>query len=1013
MSTTTKRLTILNDSEIEAIYALPQFNPAERAEYFYLDDAAQSAVDKLRRFDTKVYFILSLGYFRARPTMRHFHFKNVQDDLAYVCETYFPGKKCPRGKLPATTKTTLFKKVLAVTGFCSLDQRKHKSKLLARIRDTATICVDPPYVFDECLAYCRQNHIALPGYTTLQDMVSDVLVEERERIERTMNRSLSELTRARLRKILDTKGVISHLAQIKSVAKDFSESEISRELDTHATIKEIYPELKVFIEKLKLSQGNLSYYASLVRHRSVTKLRRYTDGQGLMFLACYLYFRYQETNDNLVDAFVYLERKFREAAKSFAKQGITDDLEVIRAKLKSAASLLRFYVDDEISDDVPFGDVRKGAFQLLSRRDIHLISNHIDETGFDMADYVWQYVDTHATRITRALRRIFCAIDIDCEPANAALSKQITEAQHVLSTTGRLSSLDQRLILKRDRPYLLDVEDEKPKRLEIYLYQRVAQKLRNNELFVTESAGNRKLEDDLIPNKDWENKDHLLRKTGLEKATAPIQETLDAMVAELNRRLQAVCDNITDGKNPYVSLAGGDDPLKWSIAHRKWRETADNPIYNQLQHMGIEELMTYVNSKTNYLDAFTNIGLTKGKTPDAEDLIACIFANGANYSLLKMANISDRHLGVLRSVCDSHIRPETLAAANDRISSATAALPIFRFYDIGDDRLFASIDGQKHECRINTFKARYSAKYFRQGKGLTAMNLISNHVPLNTRMIGANEYEGHFAFDLLYNNTSDIQPDVLSSDSHGVNSVNFALLDLFGYTFAPRYAKVKKVFFDHFTVNTDQDIFIQLNKPINTELIIQEWDGIQRIICSLSRKTVDQSTIVKKLSNRRTADKTLRALQEYDRLVKSLYLLEYVDNETLRRYIQQALNRGEAYHQLRRAVASINGNRFRGGSDYQITQWNDCARLVCNCIIYYNSALFSVLLKSFEERGDKKSIDFLTDLSPVGWQHIGLTGRYSFGEEEKRFEIDLSALLDQIDPFDHRAMDLSEEAYAA
>jgi len=39
--------------------------------------------------------------------------------------------------------------------------------------------------------------------------------------------------------------------------------------------------------------------------------------------------------------------------------------------------------------------------------------------------------------------------------------------------------------------------------------------------------------------------------------------------------------------------------------------------------------------------------------------------------------------------------------------------------------------------------------------------------------------------------------------------------------------------------------------------------------------------------------------------------------------------------------------------------------------------------------------------------------RYSFGEEDKRFEIDLSALLDQIDPFDHRAMDLSDEAYAA
>lgn len=51
--------------------------------------------------------------------------------------------------------------------------------------------------------------------------------------------------------------------------------------------------------------------------------------------------------------------------------------------------------------------------------------------------------------------------------------------------------------------------------------------------------------------------------------------------------------------------------------------------------------------------------------------------------------------------------------------------------------------------------------------------------------------------------------------------------------------------------------------------------------------------------------------------------MDYVDDSELRHFVQQALNRGEAYHQLRRAIASINGNQFRGGDDYQIEQWND------------------------------------------------------------------------------------------
>ncbi|WP_275360828.1 Tn3 family transposase [Xenorhabdus bovienii] len=104
---------------------------------------------------------------------------------------------------------------------------------------------------------------------------------------------------------------------------------------------------------------------------------------------------------------------------------------------------------------------------------------------------------------------------------------------------------------------------------------------------------------------------------------------------------------------------------------------------------------------------------------------------------------------------------------------------------------------------------------------------------------------------------------------------------------------------------------------------MDEWERIQHIICSLSRKATNQSTVVKKLSNGKRNNLTLAALREYDRLVKCIYLLEYVDNQTLRQFVQQALNWGEAYHQLRRAIASVNGNQFRGGSDYQVEQWND------------------------------------------------------------------------------------------
>ncbi|MCW7552653.1 transposase [Endozoicomonas gorgoniicola] len=189
---------------------------------------------------------------------------------------------------------------------------------------------------------------------------------------------------------------------------------------------------------------------------------------------------------------------------------------------------------------------------------------------------------------------------------------------------------------------------------------------------------------------------------------------------------------------------------------------------------------------------------------------------------------------------------------------------------------------------------------------------------------------------------------------------------------------------------------IRLKKPINRRLIEQEWDQIQHIVCSLSRKATQQSTVIRKLSNNKRNSRTLSALHEYDRLIKCLYLLDYVDNKTLRQFVQQALNRGEAYHQLRKAIASVNGNLFRGGNDYQIDQWNDCARLIANSIIYYNSALLSALIEKFQKDGNQRVVDMIASFSPVAWTHIQLAGNYVFGNRDGL--LNLYSMLESVDP---------------
>jgi TnpA family transposase len=266
---------------------------------------------------------------------------------------------------------------------------------------------------------------------------------------------------------------------------------------------------------------------------------------------------------------------------------------------------------------------------------------------------------------------------------------------------------------------------------------------------------------------------------------------------------------------------------------------------------------------------------------------------------------------------------------------------------------------------------------------VVAYTMVANHVPVNATMIGADDHESHFTFDVVYNNSTDIQPTIHSTDTHGTNEVNFAILYWFGLQFAPRYHDVpgkiasSLIGFQH-PSHYPANWLIRPIRKANEERIGDEWDNIQRIMVSLALKTTTQSIIVRKLSSHARKNRTQQALWEYDNIHASLYLLNYVDLPSLRRNVQSALNRGENYHRLRRAVAYANFGKLRFKSEDEQQIWNECSRLITNCIIFYNATLLSNLLEIKQQRGDVQQVALLKYVSLIAWQHINFYGHYTF-----------------------------------
>ena len=165
---------------------------------------------------------------------------------------------------------------------------------------------------------------------------------------------------------------------------------------------------------------------------------------------------------------------------------------------------------------------------------------------------------------------------------------------------------------------------------------------------------------------------------------------------------------------------------------------------------------------------------------------------------------------------------------------------------------------------------------------------------------------------------------------------------------------------------------------INVKLTIQHWEDLLRLAGSLKLGTVQAAGLIRTLQTKDRPTKLARALEELGRLIKTLYLLRFIDDEAYRRRILVQLNRGEGRHQLARVV--FHGKRgelrqrYREGQEDQLGSLG----LVVNVIVRWNTIYMDAALNQLRAEGFDMRAEDVARLSPLGFDHINMLGRYAF-----------------------------------
>jgi TnpA family transposase len=994
-----EHLKILNDDEIASIYNRPYLTCEERYLYFTLSQSEKDLLQLLRSVKSQVYFVLQLGYFRAKHLFFNFEFKDVVEDLQYVLSKHFNNIQLDDlSPLNRHTCTKQQRIILQLTKYrkCSVNERE---RLKSKARITVTVCSKPVYIFRELMNYLDIHRIVAPGYRFLQDTVRKALTYEQNRLVLIMQSHLEQSHINTLNKLLEDSTGLYVITQIKHEPKDFSIGEIKREIQRGKQIQPLYFFAQELLPKLKVSNESIKYYASLVEYYSVYRLKRLDEWTVYIYLLCFIYHRYQQVNDNLINTFIYNIRHYIDAAKKHAKEQVYKYYVENYLDLEKAGQVLKLFIDENIEACTPFQEVQEKAFAILEREKFECVAEQIaTDARVDGVAFQWEHIDKLAPRFKLHLRPILLMVEFSAPLTNEPLIEALDFMKQAFLKGNPLSrypsdAFPKGFLIDGVKRYLYEQKTLLINRYEFLVYRLLRNSLESGDTFCRESIRFRSFEDDLIDDQQWQQKEKLIADSGLTSLFQPIKEHLSVLEQQLEKRTVEVNQRITSGENKYFKIKKAGTHIRWTLKYARDAEYTNHPFFDALKPVELGSILHFVNQQCHFFDAFEHVlGRYKKKDRNNRVLAACITAWGTNMGLGRMGECSDIPYSALAAESDDFIRPENLKEANDIVCNDIFKLPVFHYYDI-DGVIHSSSDGQKFETRIHTINSRHSPKYFGLGKGIVPCTFVINHVPANAKNLGANDHESHSVFDILYNNTTDIQPDIHSTDTHGTNEVNFAILHLFGYQFAPRYRDIyKKVTTSLYGFNHpgcyDESFIIKPIRKINIDLIIEEWENIERIMLSLALKTTTQSIIIRKLSSHARINKTKRALWEYDNIIKSLYLLDYIDSVQLRRNVQRALNRGESYHKLHRALSYANFGKLRFKTEQEQHIWGECGRLLANCIIHYNTSILSNLMECKEKNSDVQGAALLQGVSPVAWTHINLGGRFEFKKDEEPINMD-------------------------
>jgi TnpA family transposase len=777
-----------------------------------------------------------------------------------------------------------------------------------------------------------KQRLVRPAITTVERIV----VEARQRAQRETHRILAAFLRKEDLQRLDellvagTAGMTTH-AWLRRAARGYSADDI---LDALKKLTFIQTWPVDTWRTLSLPPSRLKHLGRLARRTTNQGLQRMPKERRYPILIAFLVQSRERIIDEVVELFDSCLAKAYRNSRQELKEHQLASYEIMHRLAGYFHDVTGVILDEAVDDQ----DIRPTIYGRIPQQDLlgalvemeRALSSLQDARVLDYFDHRYGYFRRFAPKFLDALT-FHSNRDDD----------SLLEAIDVLREMNKEKRLPQTLenvaidfVPDRWRPYVFNADGTVKRRgYELCALSEMRDALRSGDLWVEGSHRYAELESYFIPKERWPAlRAEFCEMVGtLEDGKAQ----LDQKQAELKKHLARLDERFPH----YEHVRIEDGQLVVSPLERELAKVPDvvSRVGRLMPRVQLAELLREVDTWTDFSQCFEHAG---GSTPRTEDLplhlYASILAQACNLDLSRMAELTDLSRRQLLWCTNWYVREETLQAATNVLVNYQYRQPLSHRW--GDGTLSSS-DGQRFAVAVKTKNATSLPRYFGYGRGLTFMTWTSDQLSqYGTRVTPPTVRDATYVLDAILDNETDLDIHEHTTDTAGYTDLVFALFDLLGLQFSPRLRDIGET--NLYCVDgsiTYENIAPVITRPINVNLILKHWDDLLRVAALLKMGWVTASLLIRKLQAFPRQHKLTQALQEYGRLVKTIFMAHYLDSPAYRRCILIQLNKGEAVQGLRRFLFFDNLGLIRGKDPEAHMNQAGCLNVLANAVVVWNT----------------------------------------------------------------------------